>query len=141
MTTETLYRIYDRDGTLLYIGKTKRQLTRYDEHHTQPWWTQAHRIDLEHWTSDAIDQAERNAIIREQPLHNITYNRSATTTPPQNLQPRIQRIIQLLEQLDIPPHATTREAEQAIRDAGHQARSQHIRYACRQRRESTTAQP
>jgi predicted GIY-YIG superfamily endonuclease len=72
----TLYRIYDTDNVLLYIGVTATEVaTRVAGHRsTQPW-----ADDIDRWTSEPIgtvtrvaaNRIERNAIQSESPTHNI----------------------------------------------------------------------
>lgn len=69
----TLYRLYDADGQLLYVGIAVDTERRFAEHaKTKPWWPQVARTDLDHhrYRTDAQD-AERAAIRTECPLHNI----------------------------------------------------------------------
>lgn len=60
----------------LYIGRTNNPMRRIEEHRrSKPWITEAERIDLEWFSADAIAEAEREAIRREQPIYNIQHNR------------------------------------------------------------------
>lgn len=73
-TPTALYRIYDADGALLYVGISIRLPERVAEHSKdKPWWMSAARIDLEHFpdrTSAGI--AEAAAIRAERPIHNTS---------------------------------------------------------------------
>lgn len=71
--TQTLYRMYDKNNVLLYVGITSRGSRRFAEHAAdKPWWRQVDRIDLEHHkTREQVEDAERVAIASERPLHNI----------------------------------------------------------------------
>lgn len=74
---QQLYRLYDADGTLLYIGISYSAISRYAQHKaTQPWIGDVCRIDIEtHDVSRAeILEIERRAIISEKPLHNRAHN-------------------------------------------------------------------
>lgn len=68
-----VYRYFDQAGTLLYVGKTVRGMTRVWEHtETSLWWPQVAYSTVEHFASDAqAAAAEQHAILTEQPLHNV----------------------------------------------------------------------
>ncbi len=67
-----LYRAYDEDGQLLYIGRSKRLPERLGTHSAeQPWWHRVRRIDVEPIAADRHPaQVEDDAIRTEHPLHN-----------------------------------------------------------------------
>jgi hypothetical protein len=71
-----LYRVWDKDGSLLYIGKAINPVVRPNMHRRTPW---GHEIDRhtfqEYPTEEAALAAEREAIIREKPKYNkrMTY--------------------------------------------------------------------
>lgn len=73
MSTQALYRMYDADGALLYIGVSLNVAQRMGQHRAEkPWWTDIARIDLEHHVSRrAVLQAEQRAILSEGPLYNV----------------------------------------------------------------------
>lgn len=76
--TFDLYRFYNHNDRLLYIGISLSTVKRMNKHRdTQPWWPQVARMDVAHLTTitraDA-EKVERQAIIDEQPLHNIIWN-------------------------------------------------------------------
>jgi len=70
---QTLYRMYDANDVLLYVGITSRGARRFAEHAAdKPWWRHVDRIDLEHHrTREQVENAERIAIASERPLHNV----------------------------------------------------------------------
>lgn len=71
---EYLYRLYDRAGTLLYVGITSKPLNRLREHRQQPWWPEVDlvKLRLERFESrNAVLLAERTTIQAEHPLYNI----------------------------------------------------------------------
>lgn len=77
---QQLYRLFDADGTLLYVGISYSAISRYAQHKaTQPWIGDVCRIEIEtHDVSRAeIEEIERAAIIAEKPKHNKQHN-----TPP-----------------------------------------------------------
>lgn len=76
MTGRTaLYRLYDAEDRLLYVGITKNLEQRWAGHKysatSSVWWPEVVRKDIEwHPTRQAADEAETAAILRETPLHN-----------------------------------------------------------------------
>lgn len=80
----TLYRFFDADEVLLYIGIAGNPGRRFGQHSTgpdaKPWW---HRVDhstMEHFESRAEAlEAEKAAIIDEHPLFNVVHNRRPAT--------------------------------------------------------------
>ena len=73
--TQTLYRHFDANNNLLYIGVSSRISQRIKEHSIHSsWWKNVSKITLEHFeTRKEVLEAERNAIIAEQPKHNIKH--------------------------------------------------------------------
>lgn len=71
-----LYRLYDSDGKLLYIGRTSDLRARFSAHAIhQLWWHEVARCTVDFYPNlEALVVAEINAIRTEQPQHNITYN-------------------------------------------------------------------
>lgn len=69
-----VYRLFDKDGTLLYVGITCKPPRRFSQHKTQkPWWPDVIRKDVE-WMESWGDaaRAEEDAIRQEIPLWNIS---------------------------------------------------------------------
>jgi predicted GIY-YIG superfamily endonuclease len=76
VSVTTLYRFHDTDGELLYVGITERGPERWKAHRKdKSWWTDVTSITTEHYDTrtEALD-AERAAIIAEQPKHNVVHN-------------------------------------------------------------------
>ncbi len=73
---QALYRFWDKNNTLLYIGISNNFLGRIRQHtHTADWFQQAHNVTIEHYNSRAeVEQAEVKAIKAELPLYNKTHN-------------------------------------------------------------------
>lgn len=71
MTQTALYRHFDAEGRLLYIGIAKNALRRLSQHATAPWAQDVRTIKVEMFASreDALT-AEGLAIRAEKPLHN-----------------------------------------------------------------------
>ena len=72
---QTLYRHFDANDNLLYVGVSSRISQRIKEHSIHSsWWQNVSKITLEHFEiRKEVLEAERNAIIAEQPKHNIIH--------------------------------------------------------------------
>lgn len=70
-TPTELYRHFDSNGCLLYVGISLSTLKRTYEHKKSPWWLQVASISIERFSSrkEAL-AAEREAIRLEKPRHN-----------------------------------------------------------------------
>jgi hypothetical protein len=83
MPNMDLYRWFDAEGRLLYVGISLHAAARASEHRrSQPWWPLAVRMDIEKLgqiTRAEAETVERAAIIAERPIYNIVHN--APTTP------------------------------------------------------------
>ncbi|EGE40818.1 GntR family transcriptional regulator [Streptomyces sp. SID4928] len=81
-----LYRFYDADGNLLYVGITKDTQHRFASHRrTKSWWPEVDRNEIAWLDSPALaEEAEKEAIAREKPRHNVSANamKVAKLTPP-----------------------------------------------------------
>lgn len=68
----TLYRNYDKNGLLLYVGIAEDESRRRKEHKsTSTWFKHTASITVEeHESRGAARLAEKEAIDRENPLHN-----------------------------------------------------------------------
>jgi hypothetical protein len=77
-----LYRTYDHDGQLLYVGITNNPMGRFRSHEvTKDWWPNVAEIKLATFESrDDLVAAEREAILTEKPLHNVVHNPSRPRT-------------------------------------------------------------
>lgn len=69
----SLYRFYDNDGVLLYVGITINPQARVKQHgRVQVWWRDVAFARFEHFDSVAAARiAEAEAIASEDPLHNV----------------------------------------------------------------------
>lgn len=79
MASTSLYRHYNGSGELLYVGVSLSALQRLGQHaDNSDWFKSISRVTIEHLETrqDALI-AERNAIIREKPLHNIVHKKAA----------------------------------------------------------------
>ena len=68
-----VYRIFDKDGTLLYVGVSREPLRRLQQHKSKKvkWFRFIARIDFE-WHLDRVsaNKAETEAIEKEAPSYN-----------------------------------------------------------------------
>ena len=67
-----VYRVFDAEGALLYVGMTCNVLKRMQAHaRTKDWWPQAETVEAA-WYPDSASAfaAEQEAIRMERPLHN-----------------------------------------------------------------------
>jgi hypothetical protein len=74
---QQLYRLYDADGELLYIGISYSAIARFAKHkQTQPWIDDVCRIEIESHEVDRweIEAMEIAAIQAERPRHNVIRN-------------------------------------------------------------------
>lgn len=85
----TLYRFFDADGELLYVGITCDPGSRFKQHRRgKSWWHEIARIELEQFSSRVeLEQAEREAIPKENPKYNINLRRGGTPAPPPGYRP------------------------------------------------------
>lgn len=77
-----LYRAFDSDDALLYVGATTKPGQRLYAHgHDKDWWTEVDRITLEHFpTREDAFAAESQAIDLEQPRYNLSRPRRVLTS-------------------------------------------------------------
>lgn len=75
--TNTLYRVFDSSGELLYVGASINVAARLGRHaHLQTWWGDVARIDLEHFPTRAeLLSAESAAIQIEGPKYNWVHSK------------------------------------------------------------------
>jgi hypothetical protein len=67
-----LYRHYDSEGNLLYVGISIYAITRLYQHSIASlWFKQITRIEIQHYPDrDSVLKAEREAIVKEKPQYN-----------------------------------------------------------------------
>lgn len=75
-TGHVIYRFFDRNGTLLYVGVTKSLEKRCMGHSRRPWWWDVYFISVDNMfqTRAEAESMEAQAISREHPVHNIAHN-------------------------------------------------------------------
>lgn len=71
----TLYRAFDSEGVLLYVGIAVDWGRRWSQHRERShWYGQVTRVELEqHSTRSGAREAERQAVEDEKPIHNIEH--------------------------------------------------------------------
>ncbi len=91
MSTHTLYRFFDADNQLLYVGLTINPGPRMQRHRaTKPWWGDIARIEMQQLPDlESLRVAERDAIAREKPLYNVRLNGSDPTPALDSDQPPV----------------------------------------------------
>lgn len=80
-----LYRFFDADDQLLYVGISFNAAQRAMQHrHDKPWWTDVARMNVEHLpvNRQEAEAIERSAIVTERPLYNVTHNGGNTQSAP-----------------------------------------------------------
>jgi predicted GIY-YIG superfamily endonuclease len=74
MATSYLYRQFDKDGRLLYVGVSGRLAIRLTQHRASPWYGEIDRVETEEFaTREEALTAEKKAIERERPEWNVHY--------------------------------------------------------------------
>jgi hypothetical protein len=68
-----LYRHFNDDGVLLYVGVSKKGLSRLAQHQSSPWFREIAMTTFEHFVAyEWALAAERDAIEKEDPLYNVS---------------------------------------------------------------------
>ena len=77
-----LYRHFDKQGALLYVGISVSTMRRLAQHKSAAaWFSAIAYVEVEHFTTRAAAQrAEIKAIKKERPRHNLTH--SVVVSPP-----------------------------------------------------------
>lgn len=78
MRRSTVYRVFDGDDRLIYVGVTLSR-TRFDQLRCgSNWWAEADRIALQHFaTWEEAVEAEQAAILAEHPRYNVFRGRAS----------------------------------------------------------------
>lgn len=99
-----LYRHFDSDGALLYVGISLSAIRRLCEHRQSPWTDNIANVTVEKFNSlEAAREAERAAIRTEKPRHNIAMANDIpdNVTHVRALASRLRRSVTNRELLDI----------------------------------------
>lgn len=102
-----LYRHFDAEGRLLYVGITSSTFRRMRQHkHNSSWYEQVTRIEIERFPSrEAARQAEMVAIDKEKPLFNMwTEEKKGPKARPDAIQVDRQKLIDEAERKNIKIH-------------------------------------
>ena len=93
MTTTTLYRHFDSNDNLLYIGISLSEFNRFKQHMVNSEWSidTAYTTYVRYNTREEALKMERDSIIRERPLYNTIHNNGI-----KGLIKRMDRIVQYL---------------------------------------------
>ena len=78
----TLYRHFNVDGVLLYVGVSLSAIHRLSQHadHSK-WYNEISKVEMEHFCDrPSAMVAERKAVISEGPLHNIHHKKKPNKT-------------------------------------------------------------
>jgi len=80
MSEHCLYRFFDVEGELLYVGITMNPSSRWKAHgRDKAWWTEVAHIAIEvHPDREAVLEAEQEAIAAEAPKYNVVHNGMAS---------------------------------------------------------------
>lgn len=80
--TQILYRYFDKDDNLLYVGISSNYQARAASHAKFSKWSHlASYVRLEHFPNrQSVLDAEKFAIISEKPIYNIIHNQQAVTS-------------------------------------------------------------
>lgn len=80
----SLYRFFDDTDTLLYVGRTVDVRRRWREHERdKDWFAKVARVTRHVYPdAEALASAEREAIKKERPLHNVAHNAKAKLAAP-----------------------------------------------------------
>lgn len=91
-----LYRFYDADNVLLYVGITMNPSQRWKSHSEEKaWWFDVATVRSQRFDSrEEVLKAERQAIRSERPLHNVVHN-----APPAAPKPK-REVVTVKERVD-----------------------------------------
>lgn len=97
-----VYRFYDIDENLLYIGSTDYPPTRWSRHRTtQPWWPEVVAYSLEWWPDRAHAFAqEYKAIHAEAPRYNKQRQRASLVGELQPITEEVQRVFDAINDVE-----------------------------------------
>lgn len=96
-----LYRFFDEEENLLYIGITGDVWNRCKQHSkTQLWWSSVSTATFEHYENRiALEHAEKIAIHNERPKHNVIHNSAFRSDPMVEVLNKIAALEARLERL------------------------------------------
>lgn len=121
-----LYRHFDEEGRLLYVGISLCSISRQAQHRAlSPWFYEVRCIKIEAFKSRAeAAAAEAIAILEEKPLHNRALNTDVPALRPLNLSEIRKRKREALRELEQnPAYATATGNRRAGMKGGLMARA------------------
>lgn len=101
-----LYRHFDREGKLLYVGISVNALGRLSEHRNSRWFDEIAEVKIEHFGNrNEVLQAERLAVANEKPAHNkqLRKLRSQKVLQPSEPKTAERRLLTMKQLLEIVP--------------------------------------
>lgn len=125
MKSETIvYRLFDSQGILLYVGITSRSLSRIDEHiASKEWAGLVSTVRIERFNDrNVASLAERAAILTEHPIHNLALNPERVQTDPQPTGATVKRPV-VLRSLPVRDFYTISEIARYLQTTRHPVRS------------------
>jgi hypothetical protein len=83
MSEQTLYRFFDENNVLLYVGISINAYNRAKQHQAdKEWWPDVVQIILEkHPDRSSVELREKEVIAAESPLYNVSFNKPKSTIP------------------------------------------------------------
>ena len=83
MTEQTLYRFFDKNDVLLYVGISINAYNRAKQHQAdKEWWPDVTQITLEkHPDRQSVELREKQVIAAESPLYNHCFNKPKPSIP------------------------------------------------------------
>lgn len=95
MRVPILYRWWDADGNLLYVGKSISVLSRVEQHrNNSEFFDEATTMTIERYPDErTLADAEVAAIRAERPTYNIIYNREAEMADERTLSPEMHGLM------------------------------------------------
>lgn len=119
-----LYRHFDKAGTLLYVGISLHAVKRLSEHDgSSPWYKDISHVTIEHFPSrQAAEIAEKKAIKKEKPRHNIAH---VDNTSNHHVFSQERTALELLWGAD----AIAKELGRTVKSTFHMLESGHLPFA------------
>lgn len=124
--TSSLYRHFDREQKLLYVGVSISAVKRLGEHALHSHWhSQIANVTIEHFeTRKEAIAAEKEAIESEKPLHNIAHNKSKKDRPLSEYERQLEARRNLYSRtVNFKPLYSVKEAAQTLALSPHKVTS------------------
>ena len=128
-----LYRFFDADGRLLYVGISFSAVARASQHRGEkPWWPEVANMTVErHDTRDAAAEAELAAILSEKPIHNVVGNRGSIPKPRKPIHSETgdavyHAVLRLMSASETPSPWAYQDIVAAVQQGVHDAVAEHL---------------